>query len=255
MEYGKCYTAAQDFSRIFSGSEFNVYCDESCHLEHSLSKAMALGAVWCPKQKTRQINQRLIEIKKKHRIKPEAEVKWTKASPGNRSLYLDFLDYFFDDDDLHFRGVVVPDKGVLDHESYRQTHDEWYYKMYFVLLKAIFRRDARYYVYIDIKDTHSSENARKLGDVCAANAHDFSHEIVKRVQPIRSDEVQIMQLVDILTGALCYRHNNPYITSDMNSTKVELVNRIITRSQINLVNTTLASEDKLNLLIWEPDRR
>ena len=81
----------------------------------------------------------MIEIKKKHRIKPEAEVKWTKAAPGNRSLYVDFLDYFFDDDDLHFRGVVIPDKKKLDHARYGQTHDEWYYKMYFVLLKAIFR--------------------------------------------------------------------------------------------------------------------
>ncbi len=54
-----------------------------------------------------------------------------------------------------------------------------------------------------------------------------------------------MQLVDILTGAICYRHNNPYITPQMNSTKVELVNRTITRSQINLTNTTLSSEDKL----------
>ena len=153
MEHSSNYISAQNFNRIFSGSEFNVYCDESCHLEHSSSNAMALGAIWCPKQKTREINQRLIEIKKKHRIKPEAEVKWTKAAPGNRSLYVDFLDYFFDDDDLHFRGVVIPDKKKLDHARYGQTHDEWYYKMYFVLLKAIFRRDARYYVYIDIKDT------------------------------------------------------------------------------------------------------
>lgn len=41
----------------------------------------------------------------------------------------------------------------------------------------------------------------------------------------------------------------------MNSTKVELVNRTITRSQINLTNTTLSSEDKLNLLVWEHDWR
>ncbi len=60
-----------------------------------------------------------------------------EGRPGNRSLYVDFLDYFFDDDDLHFRGVVIPDKKKLDHARYGQTHDEWYYKMYFVLLKAI----------------------------------------------------------------------------------------------------------------------
>ncbi|MFR7403378.1 MAG: hypothetical protein ACLUW6_01635 [Coriobacteriaceae bacterium] len=92
-----------------------------------------------------------------------------EGRPGKRSLYVDFLGYFFDDDDLHFRGVVMRTRRSSI-TRYGQTHDEWYYKMCLVLLKAIFRRDARYYVYIDIKDTHSSENARRLEDVCAANA-------------------------------------------------------------------------------------
>ena len=51
MEHSSNYISAQNFNRIFSGSEFNVYCDESCHLEHSSSNAMALGAIWCPKQR------------------------------------------------------------------------------------------------------------------------------------------------------------------------------------------------------------
>lgn len=240
-------------SPVFDGTEYNVYCDESCHLEHDNSKSMALGAVWCPKSKVKEMNRRLIEIKRKHGISQNSEVKWTKASPSNVDLYLDILDYFFDDDDLHFRGVVIPDKSKLDHSRYGQTHDLWYYKMYFLLLRNIFRRDSGYYVYIDIKDTHSAENARRLEDVCASDAYDFSHEIVRRVQPIRSEEVQLMQLVDILTGALTYRHNHPFITDDMNSTKVAIVNRTIVRSRVNLTKTTLPTESKINLLVWEHD--
>lgn len=34
---------------------FNVYCDESCHLENDHQKAMVLGAVWCPLEKSREI--------------------------------------------------------------------------------------------------------------------------------------------------------------------------------------------------------
>ena len=30
---------------------FNVYCDESCHLEHDRQKVMVLGAIWCPLEK------------------------------------------------------------------------------------------------------------------------------------------------------------------------------------------------------------
>ncbi len=41
----------------------NVYCDESCHLEHDRQKAMVLGAIWCPLDKSREIAVRLREIK------------------------------------------------------------------------------------------------------------------------------------------------------------------------------------------------
>ena len=46
-----------------SGKEFNVYCDESCHLEHDRFKAMSLGAVWWPLNKVLEVNKRLTEIK------------------------------------------------------------------------------------------------------------------------------------------------------------------------------------------------
>lgn len=239
----------------FSGKIYNVYCDESCHLQNDRFKAMSIGAVWCPQSKVKEMNKRLIEIKAKHRIPKEAEVKWTKISPCNLSLYMDIVDYFFDDDDLSFRGLVVPDKSILRHEDFSQTHDQWYYKMYFTMLKTIFKRDSRYYVYIDIKDTHSGENAETLQNVCANDAYDFNHDIVKRVQPIRSDEVQLMQLVDILTGAIAFRHNHDTITRDTSSSKVALINRIIERSGISLTKTTLSSEKKVNLLVWRPNER
>jgi len=34
---------------------FNVYCDESCHLENDHQKAMVLGAIWTPFQRCREI--------------------------------------------------------------------------------------------------------------------------------------------------------------------------------------------------------
>ncbi|NHQ60865.1 DUF3800 domain-containing protein [Chlorobium sp. BLA1] len=34
---------------------FNIYCDESCHLENDRHKAMVLGAVWCPLDESRII--------------------------------------------------------------------------------------------------------------------------------------------------------------------------------------------------------
>lgn len=94
---------------------FNVYCDESCHLENDHQKVMVLGAIWCPLEKCREISVRLREIKKKHKLASDFEVKWTKVSPAKSQFYLEWMDYFFDDDDLHFRALIVPDKSLLRH--------------------------------------------------------------------------------------------------------------------------------------------
>ena len=96
-----------------------------------------LGAVWCPLEKTREIATRLREIKKKNGMSAEFEVKWTKVSRSNQPLYLEIVDYFFDDDDLSFRAIIIPDKDKLQHGAVPgQDHDTWYYKMFFDLLKT-----------------------------------------------------------------------------------------------------------------------
>ena len=42
---------------------YNVYCDESCHLENDRQKAMVLGALWCPMEKVREIADNIRGIK------------------------------------------------------------------------------------------------------------------------------------------------------------------------------------------------
>nr|MCU0492201.1 DUF3800 domain-containing protein [Chloroflexaceae bacterium] len=90
---------------------YNIYCDESCHLENDHQRIMVLGAIWCPLEKAPEILQRIREIKRDHGLSAHFESKWVKVSPAQQQFYLALLDYFFDDDDLHFRALVVPDKA------------------------------------------------------------------------------------------------------------------------------------------------
>ena len=234
--------------------KYNIYCDESCHLEHDNSNAMTLGAIWCPNNKVPAINKRINEIKANNSIGRCAEMKWNKLTPNKVGAYLDLIDYFFDDDDLHCRCIVIPNKELLDHTSFNQTHDDWYYKMYFEMLKAVFAPKEEYELYIDIKDKNSHKKAQKLGDVCANSILDFSHNIVQRIQPIRSEEVAIMQIVDILTGAVCYENRHFPVGHTPSSAKIQAIERIKDRSRYSLKKTTLLKEDKFNLFVWEAQR-
>ncbi len=225
---------------------FNIYCDESCHLENDHQKAMVLGAVWCTQDKTREIAVRIREIKQSHGMKADFEIKWSKVSPAKKQFYLDLLDYFFDDDDLHFRALIVPDKSKLDHAAYSQSHDDFYYKMYFDLLKVILSPDACYRIYIDIKDTLGAVKVAKLHDVLSNNMYDFSKEIIERVQLVRSHEIEQLQLTDLLTGVISYANRG----LRGNAAKEALVQRTMARSHYSLRRTTLLRENKVNLFSW-----
>lgn len=229
--------------------EYNLYCDESCHLEHDDSNAMALGAVIVPKAKRREVCTRIVEIKKSYGIAANNEVKWSKARDKMLPLYLDLIDYFFDDDDLAFRSLLIPDKNLLDHTKFNQSHNDWYYKMYFEMLKAIFESPNRYNVFIDVKDTHSATRVEQLRNVCCNNIYDFNRNIIRNIQPIRSDEVQIMQLTDILVGAVC-RSQRHLDQPNQSIAKQKIIQRIIDRSGYTLKRSTLLRERKFNYFIW-----
>lgn len=232
---------------------FNIYCDESCHLENDGINVMVLGAVWCPKSKISEVNNRIRQIKTRNGVQNQSEIKWTKVSPQKEQLYQDIIDYFFDDDDLHFRCLIVPDKTALDNKKYNQTYDDWYYKMYFNLLKVIISPNDNYEIYIDIKDTNSYKKTQKLHEVCCNSVYDFSGKIIKRVQPIRSHEVQIMQIVDVLIGAVAYQNRNFPPEFKKSVAKENLIMKIKNRSGYQLTKKTLYLENKFNIFVWEPE--
>lgn len=225
---------------------YNIYCDESCHMENDHLKVMVLGAVWCPIDKVKEISTRIRDIKKDHGLKPEFEIKWTKVSPAKMIFYREVMDYFFDNDNLHFRALIVPDKSKLRHEVFSQSHDDWYYKMYFDMLKVILSPKAIYRIYLDIKDTRSVDKIAKLHDVLCNNLYDFSRKIIERVQAVRSHEVEILQLTDLLIGTVSYTNRG----LSGNDGKDTLVARMKERSQYCLTRTTLLREDKVNLFCW-----
>jgi hypothetical protein len=77
---------------------------------------------------------------------------------------------------------------------------------------------------------------------------DFDCNIVRRVQQVRSHEVQLLQLGDLLLGAVCYA--NRQLTSS--EAKLAVIQRIRERSRFRLTRSTLPSEKKFNIFVWVP---
>ena len=239
----------------------NVYCDESCHLQNDGEAVMAIGAVYCPASKKKEIFERLFEFKQKHDLIPKHkknekdnrtyyELKWNKVSKSKLEYYKDVINYFFDADDLHFRALIVANKAKIEYEKFSHTHDTFYYKMYFGMLKAILNPDLAHYIYIDIKDTRSKEKVHKLEQVLRNDKYDYAKEIIKQVQQVRSHEVELIQLADFLIGATAYINRGKSDSKPKN----ELIELIKHRSKYSLTKSTLLRENKFNIFIWEPQK-
>lgn len=227
---------------------YNVYCDESCHLEHDQQSTMVIGALWCPTEQAREINAQIRGIKNKHDLNARFEIKWTKVSESKVGFYTDLVHFFFENRSLHFRAVIIPNKGKLDHDKHRQTHDEWYYKMHFRLLENLLNPKGRYRIFIDIKDDWGGQKVTHLRRVLSNSLYDFSQTIVETIQIIRSEESELLQLSDLLIGAVSYVNRG----LSQNTGKMKVVQEIRELSGYKLTRTTLLREEKMNIFRWAP---
>ncbi len=214
---------------------------------------MVLGAIWCREDRIAEANEMIRKIKEKHGIARHAEVKWTKVSPAKEDLYYDLVDYFANDSDLHFRVVAALDKEKLRHGDFGQDHDTWYYKMYFQMLRMIFDPKHTFSVYLDIKDTAGAKKVERLLEVLNNSHYDFRREIIRKMQLVRSHEIELLQLADILIGAVMYANRGRYEGYTFTSaTKKRIVEFLRDRTDYTLTKSTLPSERKFNIFIWTP---
>lgn len=230
--------------------KYNIYCDERCHLEYDHQKIMVLGAIRCEKSYKKQAVNDIRNIKEKYNMNKFCEVKWTKVSPDKYEMYHELVNYFFSNPNLSFRAVIV-DKSQLKHDLFNQSHDNFYYKVYYQLLCRIIVPNNENYIYLDIKDTKGARKVRKLGEILANGLYDFNMECIKNVQIINSKESELLQLADIFIGAISYLNRNENEKENYSKAKMNLIETIINSSGYNLRKSTFLSEEKFNLFFME----
>lgn len=223
---------------------YNIYCDESCHLENDKSPIMLLGAVQCDELSSKKILRDLRILKNEHNLKNDYELKWTKVRPGKMDYFKSVIDYFFENQNLKFR-VLVADKTQLNHSKYHQSHDEWYYKMYYLLLREMFSYEEMYSIYLDVKDTRGVEKTIKLKEILNKSARNNNVNVTK-IQLVRSHEVQLIQLSDFLIGSVGYINRNIQ-TSDTKNILCEYIQS----KGVDFTKSTPKSEKKFNIFMWK----
>lgn len=232
---------------------YNIYCDESCHLQNDKNDIMVLGAITCLSSCKKEVFNDIRNIKSKYNVSTWAEIKWTKVSNSKIEMYKELIDYFFENPNLCFRGLVAKNKSKLNHDKYNYgDYDLWYYKIYFLLLNNLISCDNYYNILIDIKDTKGGPRIKKLREVLCNNIYDFKQEVIKGIYQINSKQSEILQLADLIIGCISYINRGLY-DKESNKGKDLLVKHLINKSNNNLCEKTSRYEYKFNLFIWTPN--
>ena len=212
---------------------YNFYCDESTHLQNDGQPYMLIAYVSSAYNQLKQHKEHLKMLKARHKVK--GEIKWSNVSAGQYQYYADLIDYFFSTD-LNFRSVIV-NKSKIDEKRPDFTYDDFYFRMYYQLLHHKINMEYTYNIYLDIKDTRSDKKLKRLKDILKWNAS------IRSFQFIRSHESSIMQLTDLIMGAINYklRGENKVIA------KNKIIEKIESHCKVPITKSTPKSADKFNL--------
>ncbi|MBI4028002.1 MAG: DUF3800 domain-containing protein [Verrucomicrobia bacterium] len=186
--------------QLIARATLHLYCDESRHLPHDREPFMLLGLLACPAERAHALNAELTALWKTHGQPAHFEAKWTKVSPGKQDFYRAVLEWFLAADDVAFRALLLPDKQRLYATLPEESRDFLYYRFYYQFLRSVIEPENRYRAFLDLKDTRGRQKIAELQKRLAADADDA--RAVTSLQHIRSHEVRLLQVTDLLLGAV-----------------------------------------------------
>jgi hypothetical protein len=227
--------------------KYDLFVDESCHLEHDKIPVMCIGYVKIPRNEYDKLKQQFLEIKKKHDV--SNELKWSKFSKVRIALYKELVDYFFSTP-LEFRCIIVKYKERLNHRDFNQgSHDNFYYKMIYFLLNHN-SSDQEYRIFLDIKDTRGREKLNKIEEIFQ-NKHRGKSPFLS-FQHLRSHDNLFFELTDLFIGAITYKCRLVKGDVKENSDRLNFINYLEEKSGYTLDESTVPWENKFNIFDHQP---
>jgi hypothetical protein len=127
-------------------------------------------------------------------------VKWSKTSRVCLKSYKQLVDFFFDEEALRFR-VIVVNQNKLDLKKY---HDgDWelgFYKFYYEMLIKWIEEGNEYLILLDFKTNKGADRHKTLKTVIENKMK--GKAVIKDLTIIDSSQTPLSQLCDLLTGAV-----------------------------------------------------
>lgn len=159
---------------------------------------MAIGSLWLPREAKAQLTEKFKTLCQSCGL--GSEVKWSKTSGKYLSEYKQLIDFFYADDTIRYRVIVVEHSKVdvnLYHDGDRELG---FYKFYYQVLKQWLEEGNEYLILLDYKRNKGSGRYSTLRTYLERAVRGKAW--ISDLTVIDSSQAPLSQLCDLLTGAI-----------------------------------------------------
>ena len=207
---------------------YRVYTDES---RQSKDRYMVLGGLLMPASNVEEFETTMRKFRDE--TKMFAELKWSKITNQKYDQYKRFVEYFFalsNTDKLHFHSLII-DNHQVNHKKFNYGNKELgFYKFYYQLLLHCFgcqycraQEDDKFIIHMDrrnttyrldtLKDVLNNGIRKKIG---------ITTNPFRSIEPLDSKESEIIQMNDIILGAIGFQKNGYELLAGTRQAKKDL---------------------------------
>jgi hypothetical protein len=235
----------------------NIYCDESRY-SNPFEQYFLIGCLSLPREKKPEVDNLLKAVRRKFGFMPE--LKWSNVTAAKLPYLNELLEVFFSSE-LEFRAIIV-DKSKLKLSPRKLPTEHTFYKFYYLLLRGLMTAGRDYYVFVDQRNKSEARSLGELEGYLRGHLHKVNLDenssvgdnnadprYLRQLQEVSSDQVILIQLLDLLMGAVGYYWNG-FRGSDA---KVKLIEGILARlGKQDLKFSSRLYDKKWNQFVWQP---
>lgn len=225
---------------------FEVYCDES-RQDYFWNRAgdgeryVLVGGLWIEADERQDYKTKIKKLREIYDV--WGEFKWNRVSPSRQEFYLALVRLFFEEA-MRFRCIVLL-AHQLDAVRFHDADNElMFYKFYYQLLNHWILDFNSYRIFVDLKTNRLHNRVRTLERVLR-NAN-LTSEILS-VQALPSRQVDLLQLTDVLIGAVGYKFHK----ETTSTAKLAVINEIETHLG-RPIQPTSRRVQKFNIFRFRP---
>lgn len=221
---------------------------------------MVFGGVVINAELEGQIRSHLARVREQH--KTFGEVKWVKISRSKLDFYSDFVNSLHKfSSDMHYKALVV-DTAKIDYGTYHDgDREKAFYKFYWQLLYhkvcRPYMKSAREVFYVSLDEKKSPYSLDELRTYLnrALWKHHWSSP-VKSLSHVKSHQSDILQLVDVITGAVAAHANGRDKAEGASPARIAIGNLICGIAKLDrLCKQTPFLARKFEVWRWEPRKK